>query len=52
MVEEKKIAELGPNSYTLMGGIYSTRRVIEDLIPSLVQRVLDDELDVVLLVPV
>ena len=35
-----------------MGGIYSTRRVIEDLIPSLVQRVLDDELDVVLLVPV
>jgi D-proline reductase (dithiol) PrdB len=52
MVEEKKIAELGPNSYTLMGGIYSTRRVVEDLIPPLVQRVLDDELDVVLLVPV
>ncbi|MFT7650191.1 MAG: D-proline reductase (dithiol) PrdB [Candidatus Poriferisodalaceae bacterium] len=46
------IGELGPNGYTLMGGIYSTRRVTEDLVPGLVQRCLDDELDVVLLVPV
>ncbi len=35
-----------------MGGIYSTRRVREELIPALVDRVLADEVDVVLLVPV
>ena len=52
MAEAGEIGELGPNGYTLMGGIYSTRRVREELIPNLVQRCLDDELDVVLLVPV
>ena len=50
--DEGVIGELGPSGYTLMGGIYSTRRVREELIPNLVQRCLDDELDVVLLVPV
>lgn len=52
MAAAGEIGELGPNGYTLMGGIYSTRRVREELIPNLVQRCLDDELDVVLLVPV
>jgi len=47
-----EIGELGPNAYTLMGGIYSTRRVREELIPALAKRCVADELDVVLLVPV
>ncbi|WP_419840945.1 glycine/sarcosine/betaine reductase selenoprotein B family protein [Candidatus Poriferisodalis sp.] len=47
-----EIGELGPNAYTLMGGIYSTRRVREELIPELAKRCLADELDAVLLVPV
>ena len=52
LVADGEIGELGPNAYTLMGGIYSMRRVREQLVPALVQRCLDDELDVVLLVPV
>ena len=52
LAQDGTIGELGPNAYTVMGGIYSTRRVREELIPALVQRCLDDELDVVLLVPV
>ena len=52
MVDEGVIDSLAPDAYTLMGGIYSTRRVVEELIPALVDRVLADEVDVVLLVPV
>ncbi len=44
--------ELAPYLFTCMGGIYSQRRVTEDLAPSLVQRCLEDKIDVVLLVPV
>ncbi len=47
-----EIGELGPNAYTLMGGIYSTRRLNEELIPELVKRCHEDALDAVLLVPV
>ena len=52
MVDEGVIDSIAPDAYTLMGGIYSTRRVTEELIPALVQRVIEDEVDVVLLVPV
>ena len=52
MVDEGVIDSLAPDAYTLMGGIYSTRRVVEELSPALVDRVLADEVDVVLLVPV
>tara|TARA_B100000945_G_C20250326_1_gene534187 strand:- start:222 stop:728 length:507 start_codon:yes stop_codon:yes gene_type:complete len=52
MVDEGVIDSIAPDAYTLMGGIYSTRRVREELIPALVDRVLGDEVDVVLLVPV
>jgi len=52
MVDEGVIDSIAPDAYTLMGGIYSTRRVVEELIPALVDRVLADEVDVVLLVPV
>ena len=38
--------------FTCMGGIYSQRAVTDDLAPPLVQRCLDEEIDVVLLVPV
>ncbi len=52
MRDSGEIGELGPNAYTLMGGIYSTRRVREELIPELAKRCVADELDAVLLVPV
>ena len=52
MVDEGVIDSMATAAYTLMGGIYSTRRVREELIPALVDRVLADEVDVVLLVPV
>lgn len=52
LVEEGTIAGVGPSAYTFMGGIYSARRVRDQLAPALAQRVIDDEVDVVLLVPV
>ena len=52
MRDNGEIGELAPYAYTLMGGIYSTRRVRDDLIPALAKRCAADELDAVLLVPV
>ena len=52
LAAEGRVGELGPNFYTCMGGIYSQRRVSEELAPALVERCRADELDVVLLVPV
>jgi len=49
---ESKVKELAPFFFTCMGGIYSQRRVDQELAPSLVQRCLEDEIDVVLLIPV
>lgn len=46
------IGELAPHLFTCMGGIYSQRRVGEELIPALLDRCKADEIDVVLLVPV
>jgi D-proline reductase (dithiol) PrdB len=46
------IGELAPSLFTCMGGIYSQRRVREELVPALVERCLADGIDVVLLVPV
>lgn len=46
------VGEIAPSLFTCMGGIYSQRRVREELIPALVDRCLADEIDVVLLVPV
>ena len=40
------------HSYTCMGGIYSARRVREELAPEIARRVIEDEVDLVLLVPV
>lgn len=52
MVSEGQLGSLGPNAYTFMGGIYSSRLVRDVLAPALAERVVDDEVDVVLLVPV
>ncbi|MEC7879334.1 MAG: glycine/sarcosine/betaine reductase selenoprotein B family protein [Actinomycetota bacterium] len=49
---EGLVKELAPSFFTCMGGIYSQRLVKEELAPALVQRCLDDEIDVVLLIPV
>ena len=46
------ISELAPLALTFMGGIYSQRRLSAELIPVLVERTLDLEVDAVLLVPV
>lgn len=52
MEDEGAIGSLASNLLTCMGGIYSQRRVREELAPALVERARDEEVDVVLLVPV
>ena len=47
-----ELGALAKNAYTFMGGIYSARKVREQIAPELVQRFQKDEVDVVLLVPV
>jgi len=46
------IGELAPSFFTCMGGIYSQRRVRDELAPALVERCHADDIDLVLLVPV
>ncbi len=52
LVDDGTVGSLAPNAYTLMGGIYSTRRVSEELAPALAERCAADAVDAVLLVPV
>lgn len=52
MVTDGEIGELAPDLLTCMGGIYSQRRVREELGPALVERCRRDEIEAVLLVPV
>jgi D-proline reductase (dithiol) PrdB len=52
LVGEGVIGALAPRAYTFMGGIYSARRVREELAPQLTERLLADQVDIVLLVPV
>jgi len=52
MAADGAIGSLADNFFTCMGGIYSQRRVREELAPALVQRCKDEEVDLVLLVPV
>ncbi len=52
LATEGVIGELAPLALTFMGGIYSQRRLSDELIPVLVERTLDMEVDLVLLVPV
>ena len=52
MVADGDIGELAPDLFTCMGGIYSQRRVREELAPALVERCRRDEIEAVLLIPV
>ncbi len=52
LADDGAIGELAPSFFTCMGGIYSQRRVRDELAPALVQRCHDDHIDLVLLVPV
>jgi hypothetical protein len=52
LVGSGEVGELAPDLFGCMGGVYSQRRVRENLAPALVERCLADSIDVVLLVPV
>lgn len=51
-VDEGVIGSLAPRAYTFMGGIYSSRKVRDRIAPALCERMKEDEVDIVLLVPV
>jgi len=51
-VASGRLGSLGRHAYTCMGGIYSARRVREELAPEIARRVIEDQVDLVLLVPV
>ena len=51
-VASGRIGSLGRHAYTCMGGIYSSRRVREELAPEIARRLIEDQVDLVLLVPV
>ena len=52
LVKEGVIGELADHAYTFMGGIYSSRRVRDELAPQLTARLLAERVDAALLVPV
>ena len=52
MEREGFIGELAPFQYTFMGGIYSSRKVRENLAPAIIDQLLKDKVDALLLVPV
>ncbi len=52
LVREGVLGSLAAQAYTFMGGIYSARRVQEELAPQLTERLLAAGVDAVLLVPV
>jgi D-proline reductase (dithiol) PrdB len=52
MVTEGIIGALAAHAFTFMGGIYSARRVREELAPQLTERLREDNVDILLLVPV
>jgi D-proline reductase (dithiol) PrdB len=47
-----RLGSLGRHAYTCMGGIYSARCVREELAPEIARRAIEDQVDLVLLVPV
>ena len=52
MVERGEIGGLTRHAFTFMGGIYSSRRVRDELAPAIARRVVDEGADIALLVPV
>lgn len=51
MVADGTIGELAPEAITFMGGIYSQRRVTEELIPAVVAKVKQQNVDLCYIVP-
>ena len=51
LAREGQIGALAANAYTFMGGIYSSRRVREELAPRVTDCLLAEEVDAVLFVP-
>jgi len=51
MVTDRTIGELAPTALTFMGGIYSQRRVHEELIPPLLQQLQAEKVELFYLVP-
>jgi len=52
LVAEGLVGELCDHAYTFMGGIYSSRRVREELAPRITERLLAERADLARLVPV
>ena len=52
LVASGEVGELAPQAITFMGGIYSSRRVRDELAPAITDNLRRQEVDVVLLVPV
>ena len=52
LVQEGLIGDLTSRFITFMGGIYSARRVLQELAPRLITALLPEQIDVLLLVPV
>jgi D-proline reductase (dithiol) PrdB len=52
LVADGFLGELAAHAYTFMGGIYSARRVSEEVAPGLLERLQAERVDAVLLVPV
>ena len=52
LVTEGVIGALAEHAFTFMGGIYSARRVWEELAPQFTERLREDNVDILLLVPV
>lgn len=51
LAEDGTIGELSPRTLTFMGGIYSQRRVMEDLVPPIVAQLKEDDVDLFYIVP-
>jgi D-proline reductase (dithiol) PrdB len=52
LVERGRIGALTRHAFTFMGGIYSSRRVRDELAPAIARAVVDEGADAALLVPV
>jgi len=51
MAGDGTIGEVAPTALTFMGGIYSQRRVGEELIPPIIEQLRADNVDLFYLVP-
>jgi len=51
LVAAGEIGELAPHAVTFMGGIYSQRRVVEELIPAVLEEIQSQRVDLFYIVP-